>query len=71
MGHEIKMKSSLPPSLDPLSDNETIRELYMHHRVSECFLELYSVCQEGRVEVKRMNVDFDDGKSENSLFTCT
>ena len=45
------------------SDNETIRELYMHQRMSDCHLEVYSVCQEGEIVVKKLTVDVDDGKS--------
>ena len=44
------------------SENDTVRELYLDRHMSDCHLEVYSVCQEGEVLVRKMTVDVDDGE---------
>ena len=39
-----------------------MRELYLDRHMSDCHLEVYSVCQEGEVLVRKMTVDVDDGE---------
>ena len=34
----------------------------MYRRMSDCHLEVYSVCQEGVLLLKNMTVEFDDGE---------
>jgi len=39
-----------------------VRELYLDRHMSDCHLEVYSVCQEGEVLIRKMAVDVDDGE---------
>ena len=56
MGTGASCRLSLP------SDNATIREMYLHQRMSDCHLELLAVCQEGELTLKSLAVDIDDGE---------
>ena len=44
------------------SDNKTVRELYLERHMSDCHLEVFSVCQEGKMLVKSMVVDVEEGE---------
>ena len=40
----------------------------MHHRMGDCHLEIYAMCQEGAEKIEELQIDFDDGKN-NELHT--
>ena len=64
--HECWVWELAAGSLLP-SDNATIREMYLHQRMSDCHLELLAVCQEGELTLKSMAVDIDDGEPAGRL----
>lgn len=43
------------------SDNDTVRELYTLQRADDCYLEVYSLCQEGQELIQTTTVHASDG----------
>ena len=56
------METAIALSFLLTSENDTVHELYLDRHMSNCHLEVYSVCQEGEVLVRKMKVDVDDGE---------
>ena len=44
------------------SENKTVRELYLERHMSDCHLDVFSVCQEGEMLVRSMVVDVEEGE---------
>ena len=44
------------------SENDTVRDLYLNRHMSDCHLDVFCVCQEGEVLVKRTVVDVEEGE---------
>ena len=49
------------PTLFCLSDNDSVRELYTHQRMDDCYLHVYSLCQEGVELIQTISVQASDG----------
>ena len=40
----------------------SVREHYTHHKMEDCYYEVFALCQEGMLSIKYENVEFEDGK---------
>lgn len=50
--------------------NASMRDYYTNHRMDDCHLEVYALCQEGKVQIKEMTIAFDDGRLTSASSTA-